>query len=157
MNRLARWLKRVRTSSDAAPPPGEDLRFQMTNLTRRTRIASSVEVADSGAKRSKGLLGRTGLAPGEAIWIVPCESVHTFGMKFAIDLIYLDRQLRIRKIRSDVRPWRISGCLTAHSVVELASGSIRTVDAQVGDLVEFSRSDTGAEDSGSVHSQENLD
>ena len=98
MNRLARWLKRVRTSSDAAKPAGEDLRFQMTNLTRRTRIASSVEVADSGAKRSKGLLGRTGLAPGEAIWIVPCESVHTFGMKFAIDLIYLDRQLRIRKI-----------------------------------------------------------
>ncbi|MGA7109911.1 MAG: DUF192 domain-containing protein, partial [Terracidiphilus sp.] len=89
----------------------------MTNLTRSTRIASSVEVADSGAKRSKGLLGRTGLAPGEAIWIVPCESVHTFGMKFAIDLIYLDRQLRIRKIRSNVRPWRMSGCLTAHSVV----------------------------------------
>ncbi len=153
MNRLARWLKRVRTSSGSAKPAGEDLRFQMTNLTRSTRIASSVEVADSGAKRSKGLLGRTGLAPGEAIWIVPCESVHTFGMKFAIDLIYLDRQLRIRKIRSNVRPWRMSGCLTAHSVVELASGSIRTMDAQVGDLVEFSRADAGVVDTGSAASQ----
>jgi uncharacterized membrane protein (UPF0127 family) len=150
MNRLARWLERLRKSSGSAKSAGEDLRLQMTNLTRRTRIASRVEVADSGAKRSKGLLGRVGLAPGEAIWIVPCESVHTFGMKFAIDLIYLDRHLRIRKIRSNVRPWRISGCLTAHSVVELASGSIRTMDAQVGDLVEFSRADTGAIASGSV-------
>ena len=150
MNSLIRWVKQVRKSHGSAKPSSEDVRFQMTNLTRHTQIAGRVEVADSGAKRSKGLLGRAGLTPGEAIWIVPCESVHTFGMKFAIDLVYLDRKLRIRKIRRNVRPWRISGCFTAHSVVELASGSIRTMDAQVGDFVEFSRADAGEVTSSSV-------
>jgi uncharacterized protein len=84
------------------------------------------------------LLGRHGLAPGEGLWIVPCEAVHTFGMKFAIDLVYLDRQYRIRKIRRNVHPWRLSACLVAHSVIELAAGAVGENDAQPGDIVEFS-------------------
>ena len=47
------------------------------------------------------------------------ESVHTFGMRFPIDLVYVDRKHRVRKVRSGVRPWRMSACLTAHSVIEL--------------------------------------
>jgi uncharacterized protein len=116
----------------------QEIRLLATNVTRHTLLASSVEVAGTGGKRSKGLLGRRGLAPGDALWIVPCEAVHTIGMQFSIDLVYLDRQHRIKKIRTNVPPWRLSACLTAHSVIELAAGSIRATDAQPGDLIEFS-------------------
>ena len=125
---------------DAHSFKAPETRLQMFNITRQTKLATSVEVAGTGAKRSKGLLGRTGLAQGEALWIVPCESVHTFFMKFSLDLVYLDRQFRIKKIRRNVPPWRISGCLTAHSVVEFPAGSIRQTDALPGDIVEFSPS-----------------
>ena len=123
------------------------MRMQVTNLTRKTVVADSVEVADSGPKRSKGLLGRKGLDPGTGLWIVPCEAVHTFWMQFPIDLIYLDRELRIKKLRSNVRPWRFSGCLTAHSVLELGVGSIQASQSMPGDKLEFSplSADAGVE------------
>lgn len=117
-------------------------RLKAVNVTRQTKLASNVEVASSGSSRSKGLLGRKGLLPGEALWIVPCEAVHTFGMRFSLDLIYLDRRHRIKKIRRNVPPWRLSACLTAHSVIELAAGSIRETDAELGDFVEFSPAQT---------------
>jgi uncharacterized membrane protein (UPF0127 family) len=112
--------------------------MKVTNLTRNTVLAVCLEVADSGAKRSKGLLGRKGLAPGEGLWIVPCESVHTFFMQFPIDLVYLDRKHRVRKVRSNVPPWRMSACLYAHSILELPSGTIRETKTKPGDVVEFS-------------------
>jgi len=112
--------------------------MQVANLTRQTVLAASVEVADSGPKRSKGLLGRKGLAPGTGLWIVPCEAVHTFWMQFPIDLIYLDRNLVIKKIRNSVGPWRLSGCLSAHSVLELSPGTARETRAERGDKLEFS-------------------
>ncbi len=107
-------------------------------MTRQVEIAHCVDLADHGAKRRKGLLGRDMLAAGEGLWIVPCEAVHTFGMQFPIDLVYLDRDMRVKKIRSDVPPLRISACLSAHSVLELASGSIRSTGTKPGDRLEFS-------------------
>jgi uncharacterized membrane protein (UPF0127 family) len=111
--------------------------MKVANLTRNTVLASCLEVADTGAKRSKGLLGRKGLAPGEGLWIVPCESVHTFFMQFPIDLVYLDRKHRVRKVRSNVSPWRMSACLSAHSIIELPAGTIRETRTKSGDIVEF--------------------
>lgn len=127
-------------SSKGLTPPshaGSDTRMQVRNLTRQNVLAASVEVADSGPRRSRGLLGRKGLAPGTGLWIVPCEAVHTFWMQFPIDLVYLDRKLRIKKLKSAVKPWRISGCLSAHSVIELAPGTIQEVQVEVGDNLEF--------------------
>jgi uncharacterized protein len=118
--------------------------YRVRNLTRGVEIASRAEIATSSARRSKGLLGRTEFLPGEALWILPCESVHTFGMKFAIDLVYLDRHLRIRKIRRNVPPWRISVCLTAHSVIELPAGTIQPGNPDVGDVVEVVPADEGS-------------
>jgi uncharacterized protein len=112
-------------------------RIRVLNLTRRTVLADSVEVAGHGAARRKGLLGRDGLAAGEGLWIVPCESVHTIGMRFPIDLVYLDRNKKVRKVRSGVPPWRLSACLSAHSVIELASGTIQTTKTTPGDKLEF--------------------
>jgi len=115
-----------------------DTFLQVSNLTRNTVLASCMEVADSGAKRSKGLLGRESLHPGEGLWIIPCEAVHTFWMRFPIDLVYLDRKKRIRKLRGEVRPWRLSACLSAHSVLELPSGTIQETRTELGDTLEFS-------------------
>lgn len=116
-------------------------RLKIANLTQRTILAHSVEVADDSAARRKGLLGRDELLPKEGLWIVPCESVHTFWMKFPIDLVYLDRNKRVKKVRSDVTPWRLSACLSAHSVLELASGTIHATHTRPGDLLEFSSVD----------------
>lgn len=71
------------------------------------------------------------------MWIVPCEAVHTFFMKFPIDLIYLDRKHRVKKIRGSVPAWRISGCLSAHSVLELPAGTIRNTLTECGDVLEI--------------------
>ena len=122
------------------PHAKADLRLKISNVTRQSELAHRAEVADDGAKRRKGLLGRTALLPGEGLWIRPCEAVHTFGMRFPIDLVYLDRSLRVRKVRVYVRPWRLSACLTAHSVLELPAGTIRATQTQPGDQLEFSPS-----------------
>jgi len=120
------------------PPP--EITLRVSNLTRNSVLATRMEVADSGPRRSKGLLGRNQLAPGEGMWIRPCEAVHTFWMRFSIDLVYLDRKRKIRKLVSAVPPWRLSGCLRAHSVIELPAGTIRATQTQLGDTLEFSDS-----------------
>jgi hypothetical protein len=136
---INRWLQRRRAER---PPDAPVNCLRVTNLTRRSLLATRLEVADSAARRSKGLLGRDRLAPGEGLWIVPCESVHTFAMKFPIDLVYLDRNLRIKKLRSAVPPWRLSACLTAHSILELPAGAILSSLSQTGDQLEFSPAST---------------
>ena len=73
------------------------------------------------------------------MWIAPCESVHSFGMKFAIDLVYLDRKKRVRKIRREMVPRRLSACLTAHSVLELPVGAIDASRTEPGDQLEFEK------------------
>jgi len=133
------WIsKLLRDCLAARPPATPDALMRVANLTRHTLLATQLEVADSASKRSKGLLGRKRLAPGGGMWIVPCESVHTFAMQFPIDLVYLDRGLRIKKVRSAVPPWRLSACLSAHSILELPAGAIRNTLTQAGDLLEIS-------------------
>ena len=112
--------------------------LQVINTSKNSVIVSKLEVADTPSRRSKGLLGRKGLEPGEGLWIIPCESIHTFWMHFSIDLIYLDRALRVKKVCYCVRPWRISACLTAHSILELPCGAISESKTQPGDQVEVS-------------------
>jgi len=130
---LLRWTRNLIGAFSARRDVVSMVRLQATNTTRQTLLASSLEVADTSATRRKGLLGRTGLGQGEGLWIRPCESVHTFFMKFPLDLVYLDRNLRVRKTRSNVGAWRISMCLFAHSVMELPVGAIRQSQTLKGD------------------------
>ena len=108
------------------------------NETRNSILARSAELADTSAKRQKGLLGRDSLASGEGLWIVPCEGVHTCAMRFPIDVLYLDRKKRVRKLRRAMLPWRFSMCLLAHSVLELPAGMIERTGTQTGDQLHFS-------------------
>jgi uncharacterized membrane protein (UPF0127 family) len=135
IRRIPRWISDNLFRPRRAEP---DVWLKISNVTRQTELASCVEVADHGARRRKGLLGREGLSPGEGLWIIPCEAVHTVGMQFSIDLVYLDRKLRVKKVRANVPPWRLSACLSAHSVLELASGIVLKTQTKPGDRLEFS-------------------
>ena len=107
------------------------------NETRNTVLAEAADVADTGAKRRTGLLKHEKFDAGQGLWIVPCESVHSFFMKFPIDLVYLDRKRRVRKTRKSMVPWRISACLLAHSVLELPVGTIERTATRKGDQLRF--------------------
>lgn len=112
------------------------------NETRGTLLADAADVADTSATRRRGLLEHDSLQEGQGLWIVPCEAVHTFGMKFEIDVIYLDRKMRVRKTRSRMVPRRFSGCLTAHAVLELPVGTVAKTRTQSGDQLVWSRRET---------------
>jgi uncharacterized membrane protein (UPF0127 family) len=114
------------------------------NITRGTVLAASLEVADSGPARNKGLLNRDGLDSGGGLWIIPCQSVHTFFMRFPIDLVYLDSRKRVRKVRSAVGPGRISFCLTAQSIIELPAGTVKQTQTQPGDSLSIEMIETAA-------------
>jgi uncharacterized membrane protein (UPF0127 family) len=113
------------------------LKIVVRNRTRNTILADAAEVADTSEKRRTGLLKHERLDPGQGLWIVPCESVHSFFMKFAIDLVYLDRDSRVRKIRHRMVPWRVSACLSAHSIIELPAGAVAASGTQAGDQLEM--------------------
>jgi uncharacterized membrane protein (UPF0127 family) len=135
---LPGWIASLIYVRRARRRPPADCYLRVSNLTRHTILASRAELANTSEKRRTGLLGRGRLSSGGGLWILPCEAVHTFGMQFSIDIIYLDRKLRIKKISSDVPPWRLSACLSAHSVLELASGTIRETQTRAGDILVFS-------------------
>jgi len=105
------------------------------NETRNTILADAADQADTSAKRRTGLLKHERLAPGEGLWIVPCESVHTFFMKFPIDLVYLDKKRRVLKVRDSVPAWRLSACLRAHSILELPAGTAKSTGTVPGDVL----------------------
>jgi len=136
MNLLARVAKSVKPffAPRRFVPDGP---LRAVNVNRGTVLATRLELAHTGGSRRKGLLGRDRLEPGGGLWITPCESVHTFFMRFAIDLVYLDRKLRVRKVRPGVAPWRLSACFFARSVLELPAGTISDSRTECGDTVEI--------------------
>lgn len=113
--------------------------MRVVNLTRNTVLAETADVADTSAKRRTGLLKHDCLRKGEGLWIAPCEAVHTFGMKFPIDVVYLNRKKKVLKIRSSMKQRRVSACLRAHSVLELPAGMAAETDTVMGDQLEFQR------------------
>jgi len=143
MNPLQRIAKNVEKFFAPRPAAPAGPR-QAVNVTRGTVLATRLELAGTGDTRRKGLLGRDSLAPGEGLWIAPCESVHTFFMRFAIDLVYLDRKHQVKKIRNSVGPWRVSACLLAHSVLELPAGTVSATQTERGDTVEIRPAATAA-------------
>jgi uncharacterized protein len=109
------------------------LKVLVRNQTRDTVLGDAVDVADTSSTRRTGLLKHERLYPGQGLWIIPCESVHTFFMKFPIDLVYLDKNRKVRKVRHAVPAWRLSMCLSARSILELPAGTAEQSKTQVGD------------------------
>ena len=116
-------------------------KLRVANQTKGQVLADRAEIADTSAKRRTGLLKHTGLAPGEGLWIAPCEGVHTFGMKFPIDVLFLNKKKKILKARPDMVRGRIAFSLLAHSVLELPAGTLAQTGTVAGDQLEFEKYD----------------
>ena len=111
------------------------------NETKQMRVAARVEVADTGLRRLIGLLGRLSIQTEGGIWIVPCNSVHTFGMLFRFDLLLIDKNYRVVGKRERLRPfWMTWPNFRAESVLELATGTIAGSSTEVGDQLRIERS-----------------
>lgn len=113
----------------------------MRNETRQTVLADAADVANTSATRRTGLLKHDRLNPGQGLLIAPCSSIHTFFMKFPIDLVYIDKKRKVRKVRHAVPAWRISACLTAHSVIELPAGTVEQTRTEAGDQLAIDKLD----------------
>ena len=95
-------------------------------------IAAQCELAESVPARTVGLLGRKGLAPGEGMLIAHTGSVHMFFMRFAIDVVFLDRTKTIVKIVPNLRPWRIALARHAKTALELPAGAAASLGLERG-------------------------
>ena len=102
-----------------------------------TALAQRVELAADSESRRRGLLGREGLDEGAALIIAPCNAVHTFFMRFAIDIVFAALDGRILKTRTAVVPWRIAFSVGAFATVELPAGAIARADARPGDVLQL--------------------
>lgn len=101
-------------------------------------LVGNLTVADSIFKRAKGLLGRTFLASDSGLLLKPCKAVHTFGMKFAIDVVFLDKENRVIDVIETLKPNRMTAIYChAATVLELSSGSTSQVQLAQGDYLEI--------------------
>lgn len=117
--------------------PGQRQAF---NRTRQAYLATDLAVADTYWTRLRGLLGRASddFGEGSGLWIVPCHGVHTLGMGFPIDAIYLDREMNVIHVESDLRPWRVAPVRRlATSVLELPCRTATQTKTAIGDKIEI--------------------
>jgi len=113
------------------------------NKTRETFVATEAVVADGYLRRLVGLLGKTKrwARLGAGLWIIPSRGVHTIGMLFPIDLLFLSKDKEVVHVQEHVRPFRVSKVtLKAVSVLELPAHTIYRTGTRVGDLLEISSS-----------------
>jgi hypothetical protein len=123
---------------DAVVAAGEAARLLARDADTGRLLATRVSLAVTRATRRRGLLGRDGLDRGEALWIAPSRGVHTCGMRFAIDVVALDREGRVVDCVQTMRPWRIRlprrGTV---GVLELPAGSVALAGTRAGHRVSF--------------------
>jgi len=113
------------------------------NLTKKTWLATKVRKADNFLTRLVGLLKRNQLGPEEALWLMPSKGIHTIGMKFPIDVVFLTKQSCVLGLISGMHPYRVSGVhIRAYSVLELPNGTIRKSRTEIGDQLEISLAET---------------
>ena len=108
------------------------------NLRNGKELADNVTVADHPFKRMKGLLGKSEMLAGEALWIKPCFSIHTFFMKFPIDVLFLDKTNQVIAVVSNLTPNRLTRLYPrSFSVLEFPIGTIAATNTVIGDKIEF--------------------
>jgi uncharacterized membrane protein (UPF0127 family) len=107
------------------------------NITKGVVLASELEIATSFAARSQGLLGRSGLKPDTGLLIDPCPSVHTWFMRFPIDVIFLDNKNRVVGLKRNMKPFRMAWSWRGAKTLELPVGVIASTRTQLGDIVAF--------------------
>jgi uncharacterized membrane protein (UPF0127 family) len=129
-----------------APPPNflrplihaPDARWALRISGRDAALATTVEPAFDSARRNRGLLGRDGLPARTALIIAPSNAVHTFQMRFPIDIVFAARDGRVLKIRSAVPKGRIAFAWGGFAVIEMAAGEATRAGLQTGDVLALS-------------------
>ena len=109
----------------------------LVNATRKTAVGDNCRFANTVLKRMVGLLSRKNLAPGEGLLIDRCYGIHTFGMRFAIDVLFLDKELRVIRAVPALPPFRV--CVVKHAVyvLELPAGAIARTQTAAGDQIQI--------------------
>jgi len=115
--------------------------IQIVNERTSAVVASAVELADTRAARNRGLLGRDRLEPGSALVISPCLAVHTAFMRFAIDVVFVDRNGCVVRMVRHLTPWRMAAAWRARRVIELPAGELHARDVRVGDRLYLAMAD----------------
>jgi uncharacterized membrane protein (UPF0127 family) len=112
--------------------------MNLRNVTRATTVGTRITIADTFLTRLIGLAGRRRLDAGCGLLIRPSSGIHTFGMRFSIDVVALNKRLQVLKVWHRLAPFRVTGIhLKTHSVLELPPGQIRNCRIEVGDQMEF--------------------
>jgi uncharacterized membrane protein (UPF0127 family) len=116
-------------------------RWHLVNETRGTTLATHLEAAVDSETRRKGLLGRESLAPGHALIIAPCNAVHTFFMRFPIDIVFVRRDGSVAGVREAVRPWRMAAAWGGFATIELPAGAAAAAQVVKGDRLVLVRTE----------------
>ncbi len=112
--------------------------MQVINQSKHSVVASEVKQARSLWSRFVGLMGRRGLAEGHGLLLEPASSIHTFFMRFPIDLVFIDRGGVVTKVAHDVRPFRVVMGRRSRSVLELSAGAAANAGIEAGDVLAIS-------------------
>ncbi len=108
------------------------------NQARETVIGEAIEVADTAVRKVKGLLGRECLEDGQGLLFKKCSSLHTFFMRFPIDIIFVDKDLKVLKLSCGVTPFKlVAAPLRASFAIELPANAIARSETRLGDTLWF--------------------
>ena len=116
-------------------------------------VCQHCAVADRPFSRLRGLMGRRGLAPGEGLLLKPTPSIHTCFMRFPIDAVFLDADLRVLDVKPHLRPWRFAGRRHARAVLELRGGEAQRLRLRAGAVLELDRRRTAIMEADAVDIQ----
>ncbi len=112
--------------------------MKLLNKTKNQMIATHVELADTFIKRAVGLLGHKNLEKENCMWFDECRSIHTFGMRFSLDVIFVDKNMIVKKVFYNVKPGRITlPVWSARAAFEFTAGSLSSHNIQPGDQLDM--------------------
>jgi uncharacterized membrane protein (UPF0127 family) len=112
--------------------------MRIINLSRNTILAEEAVVAKTLTSRLKGLIGRSSLAKGEGFIIPRCGSIHTFFMRFPLDVIFLNHHNHVVKLSREIKPFKLLDCPFRGKVtIELPAGTIKASSTDIGDRIEL--------------------
>jgi uncharacterized membrane protein (UPF0127 family) len=116
---------------------GPEQPYSLLNTRTGGLVATSVELAADSASRRRGLLGRDTFEPGAGLIIAPCSAIHTFSMRFAIDVVFVARDGRVKKTYAAVPAGRMAFSAGAFAVIELPAGTLADRQTAPGDVVKL--------------------
>jgi uncharacterized protein len=109
----------------------------MYRADSETCLIAQVRKTTNAWERMRGLLGRPPLAADEGLLIEPCPSVHTLGMRYALDIVFVDANYRVLRLIEKLPPLRSAACANARATLELAPGTLSTLGLRVGDALQW--------------------